>query len=48
MSGNALAQLPREVEESLTLEVLQNHRDVAFGDMVSGHGALGWAWAWGS
>jgi len=33
-----VAQLPKEAEESLTLEVFQNHGDVAFGDVVSGHG----------
>ena len=41
---NALAQLPREVGESLSLEVLNSHGDVALRDMVSGHGGMGWGW----
>ena len=39
-----MAQLPREVVGSPSLEVLQNHGDVALRDMVSGHGGdrSGW------
>ena len=33
-----MAQLPREVGESPSLEVLKNHGDVALRDMVSVHG----------
>ena len=40
-------RLPREVEESPSLKVLKNHGDVALGDVVSGHGGVGWGWAWG-
>jgi len=29
---------------SLSLGVLQNHRDVALRDRVSGHGGRGWVW----
>ena len=32
------------VVESLSLEVLQNHGDVALSNMVSGHGRTGWGW----
>ena len=32
-----MAQLPREVVESLSLEVLQNRGDVALRDVFSGH-----------
>jgi len=41
MRSNALAQLPREVGESLSLEMFQNHRDVALRHVVSGHGGDG-------
>lgn len=34
-------KLNREVVESLSLEVFQNHGDVARGNMVSGHGGGG-------
>jgi len=37
-------RLHREVLESSSLEVFKNHGDVALGDMVSGHGGMGWGW----
>ena len=40
-SGDAVAQLPREVVGSPSLEVFRNHRDVALRDVVSGHGGGG-------
>jgi len=46
MRSNALAQLPREVGESLSLEVLKNRGDVARRDMVSRHSGMGWGWTW--
>jgi len=36
-----LAQLPREIVESLPLQVFKNHGDVAMRDVVSGHGGDG-------
>jgi len=36
-----VAQLLKEVVGSPSLEVFQNSRDVALGDMVSGHGGNG-------
>jgi len=33
---------------SPSLEVFQNHGDVALRDVGSGHGELGWGWARGS
>jgi len=39
-SNDAVAQLPREVVKSPSLEVFMSHGDVALGNMVS------WAW-WG-
>ena len=44
-SSDAVAQLPREVGGSPSLEVLRNSRDVARRDVVSGHGGVGWGWA---
>ena len=37
-----LAQLSRGVVESLSMEVLENHGDVALRVVVSGHSADGW------
>ena len=34
-------RLPREVEESPSMELFQNHGDVALRDVVSGHGGGG-------
>ena len=34
-------RLPRKVMESLSLEVLKNHGDVALRNMISGHGGDG-------
>ena len=39
-----MAQLPRLVVGSPSLEVLQNHGDVALRDVVNGHGGVGWGW----
>ena len=39
-----MAQLPREVVESPSLEVIQDRGDVALRDVVSGHGGVGWGW----
>ena len=33
---------------SPSMEVFKNHGDVAPRDVVSGHGGVGWDWAWGS
>jgi len=35
-------RLPREVLQSLSLEVFKKHADVALRDTVSGHGGDGW------
>ena len=40
--------LPREEVGSPSLEVFQNHGDVALRDVGSGHGGVGWGWTWGS
>jgi len=37
-------RLPKEVEETPSLEVFKNHGDVALRDVVSGHGGMGWGW----
>ena len=34
------------VVESPNTEVFQNSGDVALRDVVSGHGRVGWGWAW--
>ena len=34
-------RMPREVVESLSLQVFRNHGDVALRDVVSGHGGAG-------
>ena len=39
--GDAVAQLPRKVVQSPSLEVIKSHVDVALRDMVSGHGGGG-------
>ena len=41
-SSDALAQLPREVGESPSLEMFQSRGDVALKDVVSEHGGVGW------
>jgi len=38
--------LPREVVESLALEVFRKLRDAALRDVVSGHGGMGSDWIW--
>ena len=43
-----MAQLPREVVGSPSMEVFQNRGDVALRDVGSGHGGVGWGWTWGS
>jgi len=42
-----VAQLPREVVGSPSLEVFRNRGDVALRDVGSGHGEVGWGWTWG-
>ena len=46
-SSAAVAQLPREVVGSPSLEVFQNRGDVALRDVGSGHSGVGWGWIWG-
>ena len=41
-----MAQLPREVMGSLSLEMFQNYGDVALRDVGSGHGGVSWDWTW--
>ena len=43
-----MAQLPREVGESLSLKVFRSHRDVALGSWSVGTVWVGWGWTWGS
>jgi len=43
-----VAQLPREVVGSPSLEVFQNRGDVALRDVGSGHGGVSWGWTLGS
>ena len=43
-SSAAVAQLPREVVGSPSLEGFKNHRDVALRNVGSGHGGLGLDW----
>ena len=45
-SSAAVAQLPREVVGSPSLEVFQNRGDVALRDAGSGNGGVGWGWTW--
>ena len=40
-SSDAVAQLPRGVVGSLSMEVFQSHGDVALRDVDSGHGEVG-------
>ena len=44
----AAQRLHCPVVESPSLEVLKKRVVVTTGDMVSGHGGMGWGWNWGS
>ena len=37
-------RLPREMVKSPSLEVFENHVDMALRDTVSGHGVMGHSW----
>jgi len=43
-SSDAVAQLPKEVVGSPSLEVFKERGDVALRDVVSGHGGVGLDW----
>jgi len=42
-----VAQLPREVVGSPSMEVFQNREDVALIDVISGRDGVGGGWMWG-
>jgi len=42
--GRGWAQRAQGLVGPPSMEVFQNHRDVALGDLLSGHGGVGWAW----
>jgi len=46
MSGDAVAQLPKEVMQSPFLDVFRNCGDVALREVVSRHGGMGWCQSW--
>ena len=52
MRGDGLGlcqwRLPRDVVQSLSMEVFKDCGDVALRDVVSGHGGVGWDWTWRS